>query len=176
MIKVVNIKSENGLFYEDMVLVENISDLNEYMELVGLKRTQLAAEKICQKIKERTDATDDTLANRVEEASKGLKCGSIWLLGYWGIKGHQAKMKYVNKGYTIAINSCGGWMLVSENDVLETVSKKYSTSDIKISKFDGGRHYYAMIGNIEVKDKYGDNKWNTHEYAYEVAKEFLRKL
>lgn len=45
-------------------------------------------------------------------------------------------------------------------------------TDIKITKFPGGQHYYARCGNVEVKDKDG-NKWNTYDEAYEKAMELL---
>jgi hypothetical protein len=33
-----------------------------------------------------------------------------------------------------------------------------------------------LIGDIEVRDEYGDKKWNTSSYANSVALKFLKNL
>lgn len=52
----------------------------------------------------------------------------------------------------------------------------YSETEIKVSKFQGGKHWYAKVGDFEVKDDSGDNKWNTEKYAYLIAKKFMNKI
>lgn len=48
----------------------------------------------------------------------------------------------------------------------------FKKSEIKVSKFPYGSHYYAHIGDLEVRD--GDTiKWNTYEEAYNMALKML---
>lgn len=50
----------------------------------------------------------------------------------------------------------------------ELVFPNYTESDIRIKQFDGGNHYYAYIGDMQLRD--GENiKWNTYEQAYNAA-------
>jgi len=56
------------------------------------------------------------------------------------------------------------------------LKENYTESDISITRWPGGRHYYAKIKNIEVADENGDSKWNTTEEAKRQAKIFLKTL
>ena len=48
---------------------------------------------------------------------------------------------------------------------------RYHDSDIRIKRFDDGKHYYAYIGDIQVRD--GDVlKWDTYDEAYMQAKKY----
>ena len=48
----------------------------------------------------------------------------------------------------------------------------YSEKDIRVKKWDGGTHYYAYVGDFQVKD--GDVlKWNTKDEAMRMAKKYL---
>lgn len=51
---------------------------------------------------------------------------------------------------------------------------KYYNEDIRIKQFPDGTHYYAYIGNIQVKDKTGILKWNSYDEAYQAALEYSR--
>lgn len=80
-------------------------------------------------------------------------------------------------GY-IYINSVGGWCDKLISTPRSFIYKEgftfphFTKSDIHISKFPGGQHYYAHIGEMEVRD--GDTiKWNTREEAYKQALKFL---
>lgn len=54
----------------------------------------------------------------------------------------------------------------------EPVFPCYKKEDIRIDKFDGGTHYYAHIGDLEIRD--GERmKWDTYEEAYQKALELL---
>ena len=44
----------------------------------------------------------------------------------------------------------------------------FKKSDIRIQKYDCGSHYYAFVGDMQVRD--GDRlKWNTYEEAYRLS-------
>lgn len=51
---------------------------------------------------------------------------------------------------------------------------KKSILDICISQFTGGTHYYAYVGDMQIRE--GENlKWNSYEEAYKKACEVVRK-
>lgn len=48
---------------------------------------------------------------------------------------------------------------------------RYYDTDIQIKRFDDGKHYYAYIGDTQVRD--GDVlKWTTYEEAYRQAQKY----
>lgn len=79
----------------------------------------------------------------------------------------------------IYINSCGGYHGKSEDKEYsqfvrrkEFVFPDFKENEIKIEKFPGGSHFYAYIGDMQVRD--GDTlKWNTYEEALSKAKELI---
>lgn len=53
--------------------------------------------------------------------------------------------------------------------------EKPSLDDVRYIMWDGGQHYYAKIGKLDVVDKDGNQKWNTKEEAIEAAKWYIEK-
>ena len=49
---------------------------------------------------------------------------------------------------------------------------RYSFDDIRIKKFDDGTHYYAYIGDAQVRDENGALKWDTEEDARKAAEKY----
>lgn len=77
----------------------------------------------------------------------------------------------------VYINRVGGHTFSLEYDnfchMKELVWPDFTESDIRIKKYECGCHYYAFVGNVEVRK--GDTvKWNTYERAYEAASELIR--
>ncbi len=51
---------------------------------------------------------------------------------------------------------------------------QYKEADIRISQFTGGTHYYAYVGDMQIRD--GETlKWNSYEEAYKKACEAVGK-
>ena len=48
----------------------------------------------------------------------------------------------------------------------------YTTDQIRIKKFDDGTHYYAYIGDTQVRDDNGVLKWDTEEAARAAAEKY----
>ena len=72
----------------------------------------------------------------------------------------------------IYINAYGGWHSGGEySDWLHSdqlVFPDFGKEQIRIKQFDGGKHYYAYIGDLQIRD--GDKlKWDTYEEAYNQA-------
>ena len=94
-----------------------------------------------------------------------------------GILGDQ--MSVLLKGYNVYINQRGGWFFGAKDysdwyDSENLVFPDFTKEQIKIEQWGGGKHYYAYIGKMQVKD--GDTvKWNTYEEAYQQAMIVLGK-
>lgn len=91
------------------------------------------------------------------------------------------QLKALQSGTPIYINKAGGWFPGNSIDTLDEI--RYSEkliwpyalpSDAKISKWEGGTHYYARIGIIDVVDEHGNMKWNTPKQAERAVEEFMK--
>lgn len=51
---------------------------------------------------------------------------------------------------------------------------EYNFEDVRFIQWQGGRHWYAKLGNIDIVSKYGEQKWNDKYYAMEVAKKWCK--
>ena len=74
-------------------------------------------------------------------------------------------------------NPNGGWhydkkkAYIQWYDSDKLIWPDFKENQIKIERFPAGEHYYAYVGNMQVRD--GDTlKWNTYEEAYEHAKQY----
>lgn len=52
--------------------------------------------------------------------------------------------------------------------------KKPSIDEVKFIMWDGGKHWYAKIGKLDVVVN-GEQKWNTKEEAIEAAKQYIEE-
>ena len=90
----------------------------------------------------------------------------------------QQQLKRIYEDGAIYINSSGGY----HSNAVYTYSQikdklifpNYKKDNIKISQFPGGTHWYAYVGNIQIKNG-NVNKWNSYEEAYEYATKFISK-
>lgn len=92
----------------------------------------------------------------------------------------QRQIDEITSGKTIWFNECGGWNYGLKG-VSATVYRdkilfpNYTEKDIRISKWGGGQHFYAKVGEIEVKEVVDGEiimKWNTRDEAYKKALEY----
>lgn len=89
------------------------------------------------------------------------------------------QLKHLLNGEKLVINKIGGYFpikLGQEFELTEINGKKFTKKDIKVNKWWGGKHYYAKIDNIDVVDDDGNVKWNTEQYAYDVAIKYMYYL
>lgn len=87
----------------------------------------------------------------------------------------------INKGNILLINKKGGYFMLDKDKqgVYKQWCKKdkiefpeFTKQDIKIERFPLGNHWYAYIGDTQIRD--GDKlKWNSYEEAYEYASQFV---
>lgn len=92
------------------------------------------------------------------------------------------KLTAILKYGKIFINKNGGYfsdhkdLVITETlekTIEEIIFPQYEEKDIRITKWEGGTHFYAHVGMFEVFEHDGTNKWNTHEEAMKKAKSFL---
>lgn len=87
------------------------------------------------------------------------------------------KFDLLAKGFNLYFNRVGGWHY-GKNEFTQWVDKDelvfpdFKKNEIKIKQFTDGKHFYAYIDNMQVRD--GDTlKWNTYEEAYNKALQVL---
>lgn len=76
----------------------------------------------------------------------------------------------------VYINPAGGCTFALEYTQFcrrkNLVFPDFRKSDIRIRKYEDGCHYYAFVGDMQVRD--GDKlKWNTYDEAYQKAAELV---
>lgn len=90
---------------------------------------------------------------------------------------------YNAKGY-LFINENGSITPIDDYKVLEEQKsqhlvwpgQKLTEKDIRIIRWPQGKHFYAKIGSVEVKDADGNIKWNTEKEADRQAHKFLERI
>lgn len=173
--KIANIKAFN-LEYTNMVLIETMDDLYEYFETISAERVKEAAKDILETAK--TGNHNKTrLGGFTKLMSEHTDQGEIYTLCDIVGRVQATQIMKVAQGIKLAINLSGGYFPIPEDAEIQIMpTHKYTEKDIKITKFDGGKHYYATIGGVEVVDEWGDKKWNTYNYAEIIAKKYLDDL
>jgi len=91
----------------------------------------------------------------------------------------QNQWNEIQESGAIYINPYGGYHGAHPSDKTynfirrkELVFPDFKTNDIRIKQWPGGQHFYAYIGDLEVRD--GDiTKWDTYEEAYQMALSIL---
>lgn len=68
------------------------------------------------------------------------------------------------------------------DDIIETVysddlvypdEKKPTLDDVRFIQWTGGEHWYAKVGNIDIVDENGNQKWSTRKEAEDAARKWL---
>lgn len=88
-------------------------------------------------------------------------------------------LKGVREGKIAYLNRVGGFNFSVKP---ERIYKKegfefpsFSREDIRIKQWPGGKHFYAYIGNMEIRDENGNIKWNTREEAERQAEKYVKR-
>ena len=90
-------------------------------------------------------------------------------------------LKIMNEGNQLLVNRRGGFRIKYKKEkALSFVRRnklefpRYFSEDIRIKKFPDGKHWYAYVGDMQVRD--GDIlKWNSYDEALQIAENFIRK-
>lgn len=104
-------------------------------------------------------------------ASKGngsIIDGFLWL----NIEIGTAQLRNIQKYGAVYINPAGGHTFCLEYSLFcrrkELIFPDFKEYDIRIKRYPYGNHYYAYIGDMQVR-KGTDIKWNSHDAAYKCA-------
>lgn len=174
----------NGLIYNNYRLIKNIGEYSEYLKELNNKFALSEAE-IKDRHERKYTGHDSTLftsvaeffnVNDIEPFSLDEK-----LIRSKTLHGQilSDQLKDICNGYSLAINTKGGYFPIKPSDQIEIISsneiKKFTTKDIKISRWPNGKHFYAKVGNIDVVDSGGNVKWNTHYAAQMAAERFMKE-
>lgn len=102
---------------------------------------------------------------------------------------HYSRLNLIKKWGKIYINKNGGYFfphkdLIVVDEFIITDKKsirkfkypEYSEKDIKLKQWKGGSHWYAKIGNYDVVDSDGNQKWDTYQESKKCANEFLKTI
>lgn len=67
---------------------------------------------------------------------------------------------------------------ITEEKKMETLTfpdeTQYCIEDVRYIMWDGGIHWYAKIGKLDICDKQGNYKWNTKTEAIKAAKWWIK--
>ena len=55
------------------------------------------------------------------------------------------------------------------------VDKKLTIDDFRFIQWFGGKHWYVKLGNMDIVDEFGNQKWNTREEAEEIVQKYMCK-
>lgn len=174
--KYCNVRGSNGLYYRNMLLLENLEDYNEYVVESFDDEIENSQKEIIDNIREHGlgHCTHD-LAEVSKTISNITGKGSLYVVAEIGQQKKENILKHILKGDKIVINTRGGYFKLCDDEKTESCTE-YTEKDIKITKWIGGKHYYAKIGRIDVEDEFGNVKWNTEKQAKEIALKYIRKL
>lgn len=167
----------NGIEYKNRILIENFNDLQEYHENYFNIRVKDSMKQTFSDVKNGFHISD-VLGASIMTVAKAKEQGIIYALADTTSKMYIDQLKFINDGYKLAINdNLGYFPFYNDNALIVLLDEvKYTENDIKLNKFEGGKHYYAKIGQHEVIDQWGERKWNTPEYARKIAIEYLNKI
>lgn len=159
--------------YTNRIVIENLDDLKEYHDSKHHVRV-FEAMKSALDVLKNGGHYNDLIACFALNLSDINKAGVLQNIAELSSKVFADQCKFIINGKRIAINENFGYFPISDCAEVEFITNIiYTEADIKISKFDGGRHFYAFIKGIQVVDSQGEKKWNTNEFAYKQA---LKKL
>lgn len=172
----------NGINYTDCYFISNIKDYKEYVVELNNKF----------KVSESEIRNNETwmghghslltgvsglLSGMIEEKSERMPMLYNLKRLHGAVLSDQ--LKDILDGKKLVINKNGGYFSIKKDQefkVKEIKGKLYTEKDIKVKKWFGGNHYYAKIDNVDVVDNDGNVKWNSEQYAFEKAIEFMNEL
>lgn len=170
--------------------IDTIEKLADYHEKTGSGRYDKAMEiylheghpyDILKKLspEERIKKIQDKDFKRLQAAVMQAEKGDRTILDGFrclNLEVGMGQMKTLKEYGAIFINCVGGYTFGLKYSQFcrrkNLVFPNFKESDIRIKKFQGGEHYYAYIGDMQVRN--GDKlKWNGRNEAYSKALELI---
>jgi hypothetical protein len=168
--------------YDWMLVIESLEDLMDYHKNVMKVQIPRAWDNLIE-IQKGKAHVETNLAYLIYCSTPSSNNTSlVELTTMVGDRIFDAKASGIIAHGKIYINKNGGYFphtnditVLDEMAVEKLIFPQYTEKDIRIQKWEGGKHYYAYVGNFEV-EMFGLKKWNTEEKATQMAKLFLYKM
>lgn len=121
--------------------------------------------------------------NAVELCEMKIK-GLSWIEGASSLEKRtfEDRIKMYNKGYAIYFLDGMPYYCPKEHPIYEEEKwsetlqypYEYNYDEVRFIQWNGGRHWYAKIGSIDIVDRHGNQKWLDKSYAQKIAKEWCK--
>lgn len=156
--------------------ISNYSQLEDYINKVGSPKIVRGIFNARAAYVEKTEHAD-ALAQAIMQKATSDKTSTVVAALSIQASTIRAQFDALQLG-PIYVNAYGGWHLGGEySDYLHRdrlIFPDFGKKQIRVKQFDGGKHYYAYIGDLQVRD--GDKlKWDCFEDAYNQALSYVEK-
>lgn len=185
----IRFKSEKiNISYDWLLVIESVDELNNYHNQSMKGKISLAWDNLLDVQNKKAHINNDlakiiNLKAAVSE-SEGTKDSIITLTEKALNDIYSAKYNALIDTGKIYVNNNGGFF--SHNKYLEVLDEliideknlifpEYTEKDIRVKQWDGGKHYYAYVGDFRV-ERDGKNKWDSFNEAYKHAKSFIYRI
>ena len=183
------IDNRTGVKYNYMLVIDNIPDLEMYFEKAFQSKIRLAWDNLIETSKGKAHI-NNTLgrliyhrlnSDKANGRNKSILETTCNVLDQ--VLNGQADC--IRKYGKIYVNKMGAYFPHSEDievidefmsDGKNIIFPSYTKDDIRITKWEGGKHYYAYVGDFWVYSANGDKKFDTEREAMQVASAFLWNL
>lgn len=173
--------------------IDNIEKLTDYQKKVGMSRFENALQmyldkghpsEILETLKDQPEKRIELMGNRdfkylqaaviLAEQGKQNIFGGFRCLN---IESGMTELRVMRAYGAVYINPVGGHTYDLEYTQFcrrkDLVFPDFKESDIRIQKYEAGCHYYAFIGDMQVRNG-NQMKWNTRDAAYQMAKSIIQ--
>lgn len=177
-VKVKQKNSKNaGIWY---LLADSTDTINEHWKSYGASYMR---EGVHQLFNERRGHYTNYFATAVSVYAMSIACPIIEALVHIENEALRSRMAAFSKGITHYLDK--GLKCLIDNATLEitkTIIKdrlvfpdeeRLDIDDVKYTKWFGGFHWYAKVGNLDIVDEHNNQKWNTEEEAHKAAEWFI---
>lgn len=156
--------------------IQTIQQLFDYHEKTN-NRWSRAFENFLRSNQEKTHMTD-YLSEAIEMMASNLGQSFVETSEKLRMQIFTTQTEKIDKYGYININSLGGynWIDFPIKQYLyreELIWPFFDNSDIRIKQWTNGSHWYAYIGDLEIKDELGNIKWDTYQEAMNVARIYV---
>lgn len=127
----------------------------------------------------RYDSFDHTLTYAILRYAEDRHLSMIDACMQFRMKVAAEQLTQIHENGYIVINKAGGYHS-GPIEHSQFVHRKtftwpdFKESDIKVSRFPGGTHWYVKIGDMELHED-GNIKWMTEKEAWEAARRYISK-
>lgn len=151
----------------------------DYINNVVVKKDPITGEPMLYSL----NHSSSVWRNAVELCEMEMK-GHTWLKGATELEKRtfEDRINMFNKGRAIYLSDGLPYYCSLEHPMYDeekwseelVYPYEYNYDDVRFIQWEGGCHWYAKIGSIDIVDKYGHQKWSDKSYAQKIAKEWCQ--